>query len=72
MQTSHTKHPDGTEVFEFASGQSEKHLPDGSKEVQFPDGTRKVFFANGGSETLYKDGVNVLEEKAGHTRILNF
>lgn len=71
-QTSHTKHPDGTEVFEFASGQSEKHLPDGSKEVQFPDGSRKVFFANGGSETLYRDGVNVLEEKAGHTRILNF
>lgn len=29
--TRHTNKPDGTEVFEFASGQTETHLPDGSQ-----------------------------------------
>ncbi len=32
-----TTHPDGTEVLEFTSGQSETHFPDGSKEIVFPN-----------------------------------
>ena len=37
-QTTHTTHPDGLEVFDFANRQREKHFPDGTKEILFPDG----------------------------------
>lgn len=70
-QTSHTTHADGLEVFEFSSGQVERHFPNGEKEVVFPDGTKQYFYSNGTSEVSYPDGINVLDESS-QKQILNF
>lgn len=72
-KTSHTTHPDGTQLFEFASGQKEKHLPNGEKEVCYPDGTIQLFLPeSGGTETLFPDGVRLFEETGGRKNVLNF
>ena len=61
------------EIFEFASGQTERHYPDGMKEVQFPDGTKQRFYdqERGRSHTKYADGVEMVENM-GHQHFLNF
>ena len=38
VDTWHTTHSNGIEVFHFPSGQIEAHFPNGTKEVLFPDG----------------------------------
>jgi centromere protein J len=38
VDTWHTTHGNGIEVFHFPSGQIEAHFPNGTKEVLFPDG----------------------------------
>ncbi|WZN67272.1 putative T-complex protein [Chloropicon roscoffensis] len=38
VDTWHTTHNNGIEVFHFPSGQIEAHFPNGAKEVLFPDG----------------------------------
>lgn len=44
VDTWHTTHADGVEVFYFSNGQTEAHHPSGVKEIIFPDGViRKVF-----------------------------
>ena len=44
VDTWHTTHADGVEVFYFPNGQTEAHHPSGIKEIVFPDGViRKVF-----------------------------
>ncbi|TPP50027.1 T-complex protein 10 C-terminus family protein [Leishmania donovani] len=56
-QTMHTQMPDGVQAFEFRStGQTEKHLPDGSKEILYPDGIYKIVRPDGSDETFYPDG----------------
>ncbi|KAG5484119.1 hypothetical protein LSCM1_05974 [Leishmania martiniquensis] len=56
-QTMHTQMPDGVQVFEFrATGQTEKHLPDGRKEILYPDGIYKVVRPDGADETFYPNG----------------
>ena len=46
-QTLHTTYRDGLEIYEFASGQYEKHFPDGSHEIIFADKTKKLIFSDG-------------------------
>lgn len=69
--TSHTTHADGLEVFEFASGQIERHFPNGEREVIFPDGTKQFFHLNGKSDIIYPDGIKVSEDHSKKV-ILNF
>ena len=61
MKTSHTTHPDGSEVYEFPTGQIEKHHLDGRKEILFPDGSRKMMASKSSSETTFHDGVQIVE-----------
>lgn len=61
-QTMHTQLADGVQTFEFRStGQTEKHLPDGSKEILYPDGIYKMVRPDGTDETYYPDGEPVEE-----------
>ncbi|XP_065055458.1 centromere protein J-like isoform X2 [Rhopilema esculentum] len=55
-KTTHTSYKDGTEVFEFSNGQSEKHFTDGRKVITFNDQTVKCIFTNGAEETVFSDG----------------
>jgi len=47
---------DGSELYRFADGQTERHNPDGSKEIKFPNGTSKKIFADGSEEVCFADG----------------
>ena len=69
-ETTHTTHPDGLEVFQFANKQTEKHFPDGKKEVYFVDGTVKMINADGSSETTFPDGVRIVEMTNGTKQII--
>eukprot|EP00796_Vickermania_ingenoplastis_P004208 gene4208-3040_t len=52
-QTMHTQIPNGTQLFEFrATGQTERHLPDGEKHILYQDGIYKVVYPDGTEETL--------------------
>lgn len=48
----HTTYPDKTEVFEFSSGQVERHYPNGVREVEYADGARKIMHVNGEEENI--------------------
>lgn len=53
-KTMHTQLPDGTELFEFhATGQTERHLPNGEKDILYPDGIYKVVRVDGTDETFF-------------------
>ena len=52
VDTWHTTHPTGVEVYHFPSGQVEAHFSDGSKEILFPDGYMRRVFADGREEDL--------------------
>lgn len=55
-ETMHTQNPDSVQVFEFhATGQTERHLPDGVKEILYPDGIFKVVNTDGTDETFFPD-----------------
>ncbi|CCW61807.1 unnamed protein product [Phytomonas sp. EM1] len=55
-QTSHTQLPSGVQLFEFcATGQSERHMPDGTKEILYPDGVYKIVHVDGSAETHLPD-----------------
>ena len=69
-ETTHTTHPDGLEVFQFANKQTEKHFPNGKKEVYFVDGTIKLINADGSSETTFPDGVRIVEMTNGTKQIV--
>lgn len=57
-QTMHTQKTNGVQVFEFrATGQTEKHLPDGTKEILYPDNIFKIVQADGSDETFFPDGM---------------
>ncbi|CAD7947388.1 unnamed protein product [Amoebophrya sp. A25] len=47
----------GIEVFQFASGQIERHFPTGEKEIRFANGTTKKIFEDGHEEIRFPDGV---------------
>eukprot|EP00397_Hematodinium_sp_SG-2012_P001299 GEMP01001300.1.p1 GENE.GEMP01001300.1~~GEMP01001300.1.p1 ORF type:complete len:1321 (+),score=319.59 GEMP01001300.1:25-3963(+) len=47
---------DGTELYEFSSGQSEAHYPDGSKDISFPNGTTKKIAADGTENISFGNG----------------
>nr|CCM20140.1 hypothetical protein, conserved [Leishmania guyanensis] len=56
-QTMHAQMLDGVQTFEFRStGQTEKHLPDGTKEILYPDGIYKIVRPDGSDETFYPNG----------------
>ena len=63
--TTQTTLTDGLQVFKFASGQIEKHYPDGTKEINFSDGTLKCIFADGEEESIFADGTVQRIEKNG-------
>ncbi|CAM9120358.1 unnamed protein product [Scytosiphon promiscuus] len=65
-RTTHTMHPSGLEVFEFPSGQVERHHKTGEKEIHFPDGTRKYILPSGREMSEFPDGVTVVEYPEGH------
>jgi len=50
VDTWHTTHPGGVEVYHFPSGQTEAHGPDGYKEILFPDGLLRKVHADGREE----------------------
>lgn len=47
---------DGTELYQFSDGQTERHCLDGSKEIRFPNGTTKKIYSNGSEEVCFADG----------------
>lgn len=55
-RTVQTTYTDGTNVYCFASGQTERHQLDGSKEVTFPDGTRRSVAADGSEVICFANG----------------
>jgi len=55
-RTVQTTYTDGTNVYCFASGQEERHRPDGSKEVTFPDGTKRSVAADGSEIICFANG----------------
>lgn len=55
-RTVQTTYTDGTNVYCFASGQTERHQPDGSKEVSFPDGTKRSVAADGAEVICFANG----------------
>ena len=69
-ETTHTTHPDGLEVFQFANKQTEKHFPDGRKEVYFVDGPVKMINPDGSGETTFPDGVRIVEMANGTKQII--
>ena len=50
VDTWHTTHADGTEVFHFPSGQTEAHHPGGRKEILYPDGAARWVHPDGVEE----------------------
>ena len=50
VDTWHTTHPGGTEVYHFPSGQTEAHGPNGYKEILFPDGLLRRVYPDGREE----------------------
>ena len=50
VDTWHTTHPEGVEVYHFPSGQTEAHGADGRKEILFPDGLLRRVFPDGREE----------------------
>ena len=68
-QTTHTTYADGLQIFNFASGQVEKHYIDGTKEIQFPDQTIKYLFPDGTAESVFLDGTVVHIERNGNKKI---
>lgn len=50
VDTWHTTHPDGVEVFYFPSGQTETHHPSGLKEIVGADGLARLVHADGREE----------------------
>ncbi|KAI9099411.1 T-complex protein 10 C-terminus-domain-containing protein [Phlyctochytrium arcticum] len=55
-RTLHTTFKDGLQLYEFSSGQIEKHYPDGTNEIVFADKTVKYIYKNGEEESLFPDG----------------
>ena len=56
-KTKHYTFPDGSEIYYFHNGQSEKHYPVGTREITFPDGTIKFIDPNNDcEETIFPDG----------------
>ncbi len=47
VDTWHTTHANGIEVFYFPNGQTEAHHPSGTKEIIFPDGVIRRVFTDG-------------------------
>ena len=64
-RTVQTNYPSGLKVFNFASGQIEKHIPDGSKQITYPDGTVKTIGNDNYEEIVFPDGVTQRTEQSG-------
>ena len=47
-----TTYPDGVEVLKFTSGQTERHLPDGTKEITFPNRMVKLIDRQGREQLI--------------------
>ena len=47
VDTWHTTHANGVEVFYFPNGQTEAHHPSGTKEIIFPDSVIRRVFPDG-------------------------
>ena len=54
-QTIHVAVSDGSDIFYFANGQIERHLPSGDKWIQFPDGNGKHYYADGTEQSFCVD-----------------
>ena len=50
VDTWHTTHPEGVEVYHFPSGQTEAHGAGGQKEILFPDGLLRRVYPDGREE----------------------
>jgi hypothetical protein len=47
VDTWHTTHTDGVEVYHFPGGQTEVHNAGGTKDIRFPDGTVRHITCDG-------------------------
>lgn len=64
-QTTHTQKVNGVQIFQFhATGQTERHLPNGTKEILYPDGSFKIVYADGTDETLVPDSDEEMSSSA--------
>ena len=54
MQRTYTN---GTVVYEFPNGQTEKHFPDKTQEVAYADGTVRWVHANGDDVVRFPNGI---------------
>ena len=61
-------------MYEFPTGQIEKHHPDGRKEILFPDGSKKLMGIppNYASQTTFHDGVQIVENAFDPIQVTKF
>ena len=64
VDTWHTTHPDGIEVFHFASGQAEAHHPGGLKEILFPSGDMRLVHPDGREEAAEPAALSAAVQQA--------
>ena len=66
VDTWHSTHPGGGEVYHFPSGQTEAHAPGGRvKDIRFPDGARRRVHADGREEDVPAPGADSEEQQYG-------
>ncbi|KAJ8940913.1 hypothetical protein NQ318_017504 [Aromia moschata] len=68
--TWHTQFSDGTELLEYANGQTEKKYKDGKSEITYPDGSFITRMPDGTEEVLYRDGSKLIKNLAGDRILL--
>lgn len=65
----HTTFKSGLQLYEFDSGQVEKHHPDGSQEIIFSDSTKKLIYADGREKVVFTDGRTQIIDSGGNKSI---
>ncbi|KAK5638021.1 hypothetical protein RI129_012316 [Pyrocoelia pectoralis] len=58
-KVNHTTYPDGTELIQFADGQTERRFQDGMCEIEYPDGIKRKTHPNSVEEVYFPDGTIV-------------
>lgn len=69
-KTTHSKHPNGLQVYEYHNRQVERHYPDGHKEVLYQNGVSRRVHPDGTKETTFTDGIRVVEHSNGYKEII--
>ncbi len=66
--TTETKCPDGTRVYEFPNGQIEKHLPDGKQEHILSDKTKNIYLTDETIISLKSNGEKFIQNPKSNKR----